>query len=147
MFVYLLMSEYIGVCFGDSGSRLTCNDNGNNEYWIIGVISFVAGNRSTQMCRNKLTKPSVITNVYNYHRVRTLGSVCNNNRNHEYQVVGSLVLLQVTETPRCAEIRWQSPVYSQGFIAKGKVQQTGKHPETDCLRPMYLHYIWHMFWS
>ncbi len=40
----------IGICFGDSGCRLACNDNGNNEYRIIGGLA--------------VTKPSVFTRVH-----------------------------------------------------------------------------------
>ncbi len=71
-----------GACFGDSGGPLVCNDNGNHEYQLVGITSFVAGNRRTQMCRNKVTKPSVFTRVHSYkdwiqshlhrHRMREL---------------------------------------------------------------------------
>ncbi len=55
-----------GACFGDSGGPLVCNDNGNHEYQLVGITSFAAGNRRTQMCRNKVTKPSVFTRVHSY---------------------------------------------------------------------------------
>ena len=58
-----------GACFGDSGGPLVCNDNGNHEYQLVGITSFVAvNNRPGQyrMCRNKVTKPSVFTRVHSY---------------------------------------------------------------------------------
>ncbi len=53
-----------GVCSGDSGSPLVCNNNGNGPYTLIGVTSFVA-----RGCRNtRGTKPSVFANAYSYHQ-------------------------------------------------------------------------------
>ena len=52
-----------GVCRGDSGGPLACNNNGNSPYSLVGIVSWTA-NR----CKNPDgTKPSVFSKVYNYH--------------------------------------------------------------------------------
>ncbi len=51
-----------GVCVGESGGPLVCNNNAAGPYSLVGVTSFVPPH-----CRNPDgKKPSVFTNVFNY---------------------------------------------------------------------------------
>ncbi len=51
-----------GVCVGDSGGPVVCNNNGESPYSLVGVTSYTA-----KQCRNPDGKsPSVFANVYNY---------------------------------------------------------------------------------